>query len=318
MVELPNFDELPRTSEGVPSGWGVFGAEDNIGLVNLLTPERVLSASRLIKGGAVFSLNVPIDAFTPPIAIRRGSPRHTILHRSGALFFDDLVDNFYLQASSQWDSLAHAGYGPDAFYNGATEAQILAGKRNTIDHWARLGICGRAVLLDMVRARENAGRPYDPGTSTGFDVADLELAREQAGVDLQPGDIVLLYTGYIEWYQRQPEDIRLEIPGHTTTAGLAHTEEVCRYLWNHHIAAIAGDNFAVEVWPPDRGPGSDQFGSLHRILIGQFGMALGELFWLKDLADDCARDGVYEFFFAASPLNVPGGIGSTANALAIK
>jgi len=53
-------------------------------------------------------------------------------------------------------------------------------------------------------------------------------------------------------------------------------------------------------------------------LIAQFGLALGELWWLADLAADCAQDGRYEAFFAAAPLNVPGGIGSPANALAIK
>jgi len=98
----------------------------------------------------------------------------------------------------------HAGYGPDAFYNGATEAEILAGKRQ---HDRLLGPARH--LRKGSAPRHGSGsqdrRPsVRPGTSTGFDVADLELAREQAGVDLQPGDIVLLYTGYIEWYQRQP------------------------------------------------------------------------------------------------------------------
>ena len=68
------------------------------------------------------------------------------------------------------------------------------------------------------------------------------------------------------------------------------------------------------------GPGQDAapFGFLHRILIGSFGMALGELWHLDDLADDCARDGVYEFCLTSAPLNVAGGIGSPPNALAIK
>lgn len=59
-------------------------------------------------------------------------------------------------------------------------------------------------------------------------------------------------------------------------------------------------------------------GFLHHMLIGQFGMALGELWWLKDLADDCATDGIYESLLVSSPLNAPGGIGSHANATAIK
>ncbi|HET6793374.1 MAG TPA: hypothetical protein VFH45_02960, partial [Acidimicrobiales bacterium] len=76
------------------------------------------------------------------------------------------------------------------------------------------------------------------------------------------------------------------------------------------------DTFAVEAWPPEFMNGV--LGFLHRILIGQFGMALGELWWLKDLADDCAGDGVYEAFLTSAPMNAPGGIGSPPNALAIK
>jgi kynurenine formamidase len=57
---------------------------------------------------------------------------------------------------------------------------------------------------------------------------------------------------------------------------------------------------------------------LHRVLIGLLGFAIGELWNLEDLAQDCATDGVYEFLLASAPLNVTGGIGSPANALAIK
>ena len=60
------------------------------------------------------------------------------------------------------------------------------------------------------------------------------------------------------------------------------------------------------------------FGFLNNMLIGQFGMALGELWWLSDLASDCAADRVYEMFLVSAPLNAPGGIGSPANAVAIK
>jgi kynurenine formamidase len=90
---------------------------------------------------------------------------------------------------------------------------------------------------------------------------------------------------------------------------------MCRYLWDSHVAAVASDTFAVEAVPADR---QRPLGFLHRILIGQFGMALGELWWTEDLAADCAADGVYEMFFTSAPLNSPGGIGSPPNALAIK
>ena len=90
---------------------------------------------------------------------------------------------------------------------------------------------------------------------------------------------------------------------------------MCEYLWDLHIAAIASDTYAVEAFPPDRG---DPTGFLHRMLIGQFGMALGELWRTDALAADCAADGVCEMFLTASPWHAPGAIGSPANAMAIK
>jgi kynurenine formamidase len=93
---------------------------------------------------------------------------------------------------------------------------------------------------------------------------------------------------------------------------------MCRYLWNAHVAAVACDSLAVESFPSNRTPDAVQFGFMHQTLIGNFGMALGELWWLKDLVDDCRQDGVYEMFLASSPLNSPGGIGSPANVMVIK
>lgn len=318
MTALPGFDALPRTPEGVASAWGVFGADDNVGTINLCTPERIAAASRLVRRGALFPLDTPVDFFRPAAYPNRGMPRHTIVHEPGTASFDDLLDNFYLQGSSQWDSLAHAGYGPDAFYNGVTEKDVYAG-RNTIDHWAARGIAGRAVLLDMVATYREQGRPYDPGTSVAFSVTDLEAARTRAGVELQAGDILLFYTGVDDWYGRLPEsERRARVADRVVTyPGLAHTEEICRYLWDHHVAAVASDTMAVEVCPHDPDL-SNAYGRLHGILIGQLGLALGEFLWLRDLAADCARDGVHEFFLTSSPLHVRGGIGSTPNALAIK
>jgi kynurenine formamidase len=100
--------------------------------------------------------------------------------------------------------------------------------------------------------------------------------------------------------------------------GIEHTEDMARYLWDSQIMAIAADTYAVEVWPPAREDVPAPFGFLHRVLIGQFGMALGELWHLDDLAADCDRDGVCEFFLASAPPNVRGGIGSPPNALALK
>jgi kynurenine formamidase len=315
VTAIPSYDELPEATEGGRSGWGVFGAEDNLGLVNLLTPERVVEAGRLIRKGSIFPLDAPLDAYSPPIAATRGIPRHQVLHVEGTISFDDVYDNFYPQGSSQWDSLGHVGYGHDAFYNGATESDVASGARNTIEHWARHGIAGRAVLLDMVRTLADEGRPYDPGTRMAFEVADLELARRRAGVELRSGDILIVHTGFAAWYLSRSGSERARAARTMESPGIAQGEDMCRYLWDAHVTAVASDTFAVEAFPIDR---SHPTGFLHRMLIGQFGMALGELWWTEDLAADCALDGVYETFFTAAPIHGPGAIGSPANALAIK
>jgi kynurenine formamidase len=315
MTDLPHYDELPAAPQGGRSAWGLFGPEDNLGLINLMTPERVVEAARLVRRGALFPLNAPLDAFFPAIATGRGNPRHTVLHAPGTIGFDDVYDNFFPQASSQWDSLGHVGYAPDSFYNGATEADVVSGRRNTIDHWARHGIAGRGVLLDMVRTLAEAGQPYEIGTSRAFSVEELEMARERAGIEFNVGDILIVHTGFAAWYMAQPVSVRTSVARGATTPGIASGEEMCRYLWDAHVAAVASDTFAVEVFPANF---TEPTGFIHRILIGQFGMALGELWWTEDLASDCARDGVNEFFLVSAPLHARGGIGSPPNAMAIK
>ena len=315
MSRLPSYDELPRAKGKVGSAWGVFGAGDSLGRIALQTPERIAAAARLVRRGDVFSLNAPLNAIEPAF-FGRGVPRHTMIRtRFGGA--DAVIDNRYPQASSQWDSLAHAAFEPGIFYNGATYDDIVAG-RNTIDHWARRGIAGRAVLLDAARTYADAGRAFDPGSAHAITVADLELARERSHITFEPGDILLLHTGYHEWYGRQEAAAKAALPANIVAVGLEHTEAMARYLWDTQISAIATDNPGVEVFPCDRSPEAWPFGFLHNTLIAQFGLALGEFWWLHDLAEDCARDGVYEMFFTSAPLNVPSGIGSPANALAIK
>jgi len=105
-ANLPAYDDLPVRA-GAPAGaaWGVFGEDDQVGTVNLLTPERVKQAAGFIRSGRVFALNLPINIPDPPI-FTRGKHSHTIKQFNGFIL-DDYLDNFYPQASSQWDALCH-------------------------------------------------------------------------------------------------------------------------------------------------------------------------------------------------------------------
>jgi kynurenine formamidase len=89
---------------------------------------------------------------------------------------------------------------------------------------------------------------------------------------------------------------------------------MCAWLWNHHFAAIGADNPAVEAWPHPLVP--DVY--IHHRLLALLGMPLGEMWYVDQLAADCAADGVYDFLFTSAPLNLHGGVGSPPNALAIK
>ncbi|MFI5034969.1 MAG: cyclase family protein [Acidimicrobiales bacterium] len=318
----PTYDELPRDAHGLASAWGLFGPDDSIGRLNLITPDTVRAAASLVRRGASFGLDAPVDEFDPPLDDTRSRVRHRVLRGGGdqVTDLDDVLDDYFPQISSQWDSLAHIPARPGVFYNGRSVEDILERGANTIDHWTRRGVVTRGVLLDLARAhRRDPSRVAD--TSHGaasIAVKELEAAREAAGVAYSPGCAILVRTGFVEWYRNQDAASRVALSGALAAPGLEHTEEMARYLWNSGAAAVASDTFATEVWPPDWAPAARPFGFLHRVLIGQLGFAIGELWDLEELAADCARDGVAEFLLVSAPLHVRGGIGSPANAVAIK
>lgn len=316
---LPSYDELPEAPRGGRSAWGLFGERDEVGLFNLVTEEVTREALGLARRGAVFSLNAPNDFLEPPLFKRPRLRIEQQLVREGRAL-NEVYSDFNPQSSSQWDALSHVAYDADAFYNGATLDEVLAGERNNITAWAKKGIVTRGVLLDLERTAAAAGRAYDPGSSHAFSVDDLEAAREAAGVELRAGDVLILRTGFMRWYQELPpaEKERITSREELRACGIEHTEEMARWLWESHVVAAACDCPALEVWPMDHSDEAFPFGCLHNIILGLYGMAIGELFWLEDLAADCAADGVYEFLLTSAPLNTAGGFGSTANALAVK
>jgi len=314
---LPDFAELPINSDYPPhSAWGLFGDDDQIGTLNLLTPERVAAAARLVRTGDVFALNWELEKPHPPL-FNRASLRHTINRRRKNVF-DDQYDNFNTQSSSQWDGLRHFGHRLYGFYNGVTESQITdeADTRNGIEHWARRGIAGRGVLLDFKRFAAHSGIPFAPGERYGITAEQLQAAADWQGVRFQTGDILIMRTGWIEWYCSLNEEQRTQLaqPGAMRIGGLEQCEDSLRFLWDNHFAAIASDNPPFEAYPP----ADPEEGLMHGTIIGLWGMPIGEMFQLDSLAAACAADQRYEFFFTAAPLNKLGGVASPPNALAIR
>jgi hypothetical protein len=318
--KLPRYRDLPIDPKHPPkTAWGLFGDDDDVGMFNLQTPERIVAAARLVKHGRVFAMNWEQDKPNPAL-FSRGNVRHTVLRKNPVGHHgDDVLDNFFPQASSQWDGLSHVGDFEHGFWGGVTVQQLRDepdSGRLGIQHWAKRGIAGRAVLLDVAGHLAAQGRPLDAGARGEITVEDLEATRAAQGVELQDGDVWLVRTGWVGWYEQQRYRVRMGLRTQLQTPGLQCSEAMAEYLFDHHPCAIAADNPALEAWPPPDFLAPDGF--LHHFLLGRFGIAIGEMFVLDALAADCARDGVYEGLFTSAPLNIPGGVGSPPNALVIK
>ncbi len=316
-AELPSYSQLP-VKAGAParSAWGVFGDDDQLGCLNLLTPERIVEAARLVRKGAVFPLNLPVTQPDPPLFGRK-PPQHHHLITGGGMVRDDYIDGFWPQAGSQWDALKHMRHPQDGLYNGVRDEDVGQGEGSKlgIEGFARRGIVGRGVLLDIARHFEKGGRFLDPAAAVAIGPEDLGESYRREGVEPKLGDVLLVRTGWLRWYlnETSSEERARIAAGMVKYPGLAASDGMSQYLWDLHIAAVAADNPGVEVWPP--APGESL---LHLRLLPHLGIPIGELWYLEDLAEDCAADGVYEFMLASAPMDLPGGAGSPANALAIK
>ncbi len=316
--KVPSYDELP-VRPGAPAGaaWGVFGDDDEVGTINLLTPERVIAASSSIRSGKVFSLNLPINIPDPPL-FTRGKHSHTVkIFPNLDFVLDDYLDNFYPQASSQWDALAHVKHPVHGAYNGIPDREITGrgGMRLGIDNLARRGIAGRGVLADVARYYDRVGKSINFTKAESIPLEDVQATLEDEGVTLQAGDILLIRIGWTKFYLSASDEIKAELAKETVTPGIEGSDRTARWLWENHLAAVASDSPALEALP--KGPGNEaEF--LHFHMLAFFGMPIGEMWNLEGLADECAADGDYDFFLTSAPLNIPGGVGSPPNALAIK
>jgi len=316
-MALPRFADLPVHPNAPPgSSWGVFGEADELGTLNFIGPEQVQAAAALVRAGRVFALNWDVALPSPPFFMR-GEPSHTLFEKFDGIVLDDWLDNFYLQGSTQWDGLRHYSDADYGWYSGATHDDVSASGpgRLGIEHFARRGIVARGVVLDVVRSVEREGGRLDPFDFFPIGPELIERVAGEQGVDLRVGDVLLFRTGWVGAYERLTQDKReqLAAAGRPGSPGLSG-EDLPAFLWDHGIAAVAADNPALEAGHP--GTGSNL--SLHKALLARLGMPLGELWVLEPLAADCAADGVYECLLTSAPLNVAGGAGSPANALAIK
>jgi len=304
------------------SRWGRWGDDDVLGTLNLLTEAKRREGAACVRRGAAFSLSQSFDMDGPQRGWRRRTnPVHTMLdtgrealdgefpHGLGGA--DDVIA-MPLQCSTQWDGLGHI-FDHGRAWNGRAAADVVtsAGDRVTGIETAAAHLAGRGVLLDV-------GRVIGP--STGDDrgelpdahpitADDLEATIAAHGIAVGEGDIVCVRTGQ---YARTRRDGWGGYAG-GPAPGLSFT--TADWLHDTGIAAIATDTWGVEVRPSEF---DAAFQPLHQIAIPHLGLFLGEMWDLEALADDCAADGVHEFFLTAAPLRITGAVGSPVNPIAVK
>lgn len=317
MNRIPKFDELPIKENAPPeSSWGVFGDDDGIGCLNFLNPAGVVDAARLVQSGKIFRLDAKLGFARPPL-FGRAALAHSIVPL-GPMANDDLLERFNTQEGSQWDGLGHVGHPRyERFYNGVTASEIRSGgnPKLGIHRWADK-VVGRGVLIDVYGRRQAQGRPAAPLNNDVYTLEELKAALDVQGVALKPGTILLVRTGWMEEYETctAAEKQAMAPFDQIQSAGIEASRRMAAWLWDNHIAAIGTDCPAVEALPMELGNEN----LLHYRALPLLGLPLGELFVLAPLAEDCARDGRYEFMLVSAPLNVEGGIASPPNAVAIK
>jgi kynurenine formamidase len=300
------------------SNWGKWGKDDQIGTLNYVTPEDIVRAAALVRTGKVFALGIPLDNKGPQSGLFGGrwNPIHTMLATGtdavagrqdwNKLRYADDAINMPVQAATHWDSLGHIFY-EDKAYNGHDARLIDARGLHVlgIEH-SRNRMNGRGVLLDIPRFKNL------PWLDDGYGISNEELDKcaHAQNVEIRRGDFVIVRTGQME---RCLSEKKWGSYAGGDAPGVKF--ENCYWCHDKEIAAICTDTWGVEVRPNETTEANQPW---HWVVIPAMGLCMGEMFFLKELAEDCEADGIYEFFFCGPPLVITGGTGSPINPQAIK
>lgn len=311
--DLPTYDELPEVPglDGLRHAWDVWGRDDALGSINLLTPERVAHAATHVRTGELVPLDLPLNLPSPPLYGREAYVHHVkALSRNE---MDDRLDNFHPQGSTQWDALNHVRCREHGYWGGRTQDPTEGPNGLGIHHVARHGLAGRGVLIDVGRYLAAQPGGFDPLAPRAVTVDEVRATLDHQGVTLQPGDIWCVRFGWVAAYATLTPEQRVAYATEPVFAGLRSDEPMARLVWDEGAAALVCDNPAVEPQP-----GDPAVGSLHRRLIPLLGTTLGEMFDFERLGAACAAEGRYTFLFVANPMHVPNALGSPGNAVAIR
>jgi len=297
--------------QGVGWGW-IWGKDDEVGALNAMGPATVHQALQLASEGQIYDLGITysrnsykwpghnageVMTYRSPEGVNRQKDHdftaadvnssRTHWH-SCAVFISDNV-------ATQIDGLAHITVGQDNhWYNGFKEADWGGnfGVRKC-DATTIPPIVARGVLLDIATARNVDALPAHYGITP----ADIDAAIARQAVELRPGDVVLIRTGTLRYWDADGGDHE-KIAEHDS-AGL--TLEGAKYLVEQFGAMIIGsDTSGLEVNPAAEG--ADSFIPVHKYLLVEQGVHIAEFHYLEDLA----RNSVYEFCYMASTNKIAG------------
>ena len=315
-------DDLRAAAEKYKN-WGKWGPKDEIGTLNYTSAEDIVAAARLVKKGKVISLALNFDQHGPQgakstyPAMGRINPVHTML-RTGTDAYSGVLDHrgiraaddmvvMPLQCGTQWDGLGHIFY-ENYMWNGYDCREVTSnGAQKCGIEKTKNKMVGRGVFLDV--ARYKGKKWLDDGYA--ITCADLDETAAKQGVKLKRGDFVIVRTGQME--------AKLEAKswdGYPGGDAPGFGFETLEWIKRTELAALASDTWGCEVRPNESEKGINQ--PWHWITIPMMGMTMGEIFYVKDLAEDCAADGTYEFLFVAPAIPITGAVGSPTNPLAIK
>jgi Putative cyclase len=246
--------------------------------VGLLDAAAVLRGAAAIRSGERFALGYPVDEFDSPMLPSRAAPRLRITSRHRE-HRDDVLEGFNPQSSSQLDGLRHRRHERYGFYNGVCDEDVRTDSpRLGVQLWAEHVITGRAVLLDLEPLlAERRANPH--GAGPAVEVSHLQLAVARQGVEICPGDMLVLHTGWCRWYLDELDDERrANVRARGRYTGLAQRRGLLAWMWDRRIALVGSDTYAWEVMPPIRRSefaSENDGGMMHQELLALLGSRSG-------------------------------------------
>ncbi len=282
--------------------WGRWGAEDQVGAVNLITPEKRIRAAGLVRSGRAVSLSRELPKTPAP---NNPSPAQHFMTRidlanGGGGALDYYGVSYHGQATTHLDALCHV-WNQDGMWQGRDPAREIGfdgAHFGAVTSWST-GIITRGVLLDIPRLR---GEPFvtQERPIHGWELADAAASQ---GVALEPGDALLVHGGREAWNREHLAwGAGPSRPGlHASCLPFVRDNDVALLVWDMMDALPNGYDIP---W------------SMHGVIFA-YGVGLVDNALLEPLARACAEEGRYEFMFMALPLVVAGGTGSPLNPIAL-